>query len=160
MIRPYLAEDRIACIQIFKSNSPQYFDNSELTDFELWLNGQDQKILAYRNSKVEQYFVIEEENKVVGCGGYYIITDTLIANMAWGMIDHSWHKQGLGHQLFKFRIDEIKKAHPNHSISLNTSQHTFPFFERFGFKVTKITKDGFANGMDKYEMLLMSKDLV
>ncbi len=43
MIRPYVAEDRSACIQIFKSNCPQYFANSELIDFEVWLNGQDQK---------------------------------------------------------------------------------------------------------------------
>jgi len=154
MIRPYVAKDRTVCIQIFKSNCPKYFANSELADFEVWLNGQDQKKSAYLNSKVEKYFVIEEDKKVIGCGGYYIASDKLIASMAWGMIHHDFHKQGLGQQLFQFRLDEIKKAHPNYDVSLNTSQYTFRFFEQFGFKVTKIASDGFANGLDKYGMLL------
>ncbi len=112
------------------------------------------KKIAYRNSTVEKYFVIEKEKKVIGCGGFYIVSENLIASMAWGMIHHDFHKLGMGQKLITFRLDEIKKAYPNHNISLNTSQHTFRFFERFDFKVTTITSDGFAIGIDKYGMLL------
>jgi len=156
MIRTYLPEDRASCLKIFKSNCPKYFDISELNDFEIWLNGQDHQKMAYRNSKVENYFVIQNDDDVIGCGGYYIVPDTPKAGMAWGMIHHDFHKQGLGQILFRFRLDEIKKTYPRNDISLCTSQHTFRFYERFGFKVTKITNDGFAKGIDKYDMLLQA----
>jgi len=52
VIRPYIAKDRTACIQIFKSNNPQYFDDSELADFELWLDAQDQRRVACTQKKV------------------------------------------------------------------------------------------------------------
>lgn len=153
MIRTYLAKDRTSCLKIFKSNCPQYFDISELKDFEIWLNGQDHQKIAYQNTKVENYYVVQKDDEVIGCGGFYIVSDTPIASMAWGMIHHDFHKQGLGQLLFQFRLDAIKKTYPRNDISLNTSQHTFRFFERFDFKVIKITADGFAKGMDKYSML-------
>lgn len=77
-----------------------------------------------------------------------------MATMAWGMIHRDFHKQRGGQQLLEFCLDEITKDHPNHNISLGTSQYTFPFFEQFGFKVTQITPDGYAKGIDKYDMLL------
>lgn len=153
MIRTYVPRDRTSCLEIFKSNCPQYFDLSELNDFKIWLTGQDHQKTAYRNTKIENYYVIQKEEELIGCGGFYVASDTPSASMAWGMIHHDFHKQGLGQLLFQFRIDEIKKAYPKNDILLNTSQHTFRFFERFGFEVTKITADGFATGMDKYAML-------
>jgi len=154
MIRPYLAKDKETCIEIFKNNCPKYFVDAELKDFEVWLNGQDQNKLAYRNSNVEKYFVIEKEKEIIGCGGFYIASDNLLASMAWGMIHHDFHKLRFGQELFTFRLDKIKNDFPNHNISLSTSQHTYRFFERFDFKVIKITTDGFGIGMDKYDMIL------
>lgn len=152
MIRTYEPKDREACLHIFSSNCPLYFDKSEYKDFEVWLNAQDTKSLAYGNTKVEKYYVIEKEDKIVGCGGYYIVSDSLKASTAWGMIHCDYHKQGLGKQLFEFRLEEIKKTFPNHQILLATSQHTFGFFEQFGFKVTKIIPEGFGKEIDRYDM--------
>ena len=34
------------------------------------------------------------------------------------------------------------------------SQHTYRFFEKFGFIVKQISKNGFGEGLDKYDMIL------
>jgi [ribosomal protein S18]-alanine N-acetyltransferase len=39
-------------------------------------------------------------------------------------------------------------------IHLDTSQHTYRFFEKSGFSVKKISKNGYGEGLDKYDMIL------
>ncbi len=39
-------------------------------------------------------------------------------------------------------------------IQLDTSQHTYRFFERFGFNVKQISKNGYGEGLDRYDMIL------
>ena len=39
-------------------------------------------------------------------------------------------------------------------IHLDTSQHTYRFFEKFGFSVNQISKNGYGEGLDKYDMTL------
>ncbi len=152
MIRPYLPKDRLACISIFKSNCPKYFNASELEGFKVWLDGQDQGKLAYGNSEAENYFVVLIKERIVGCGGYYIKTENLEARMAWGMIHSDYHLKGSGKSLFQFRLEDIANKYPNSGISLDTSQHTFRFFERLGFEVNEIIPNGFGPGLDQYEM--------
>jgi ribosomal protein S18 acetylase RimI-like enzyme len=53
----------------------------------------------------------------------------------------------------EYRLKKIKKEFPTTNITLNTSQYTFKFYEKFGFSVTKIIKDGYYHGLDKYDMV-------
>ncbi|SVC90586.1 uncharacterized protein METZ01_LOCUS343440, partial [marine metagenome] len=39
-------------------------------------------------------------------------------------------------------------------IHLDTSQHTYRFFEKFGFIVKQISKNGYGERLDKYDMIL------
>ena len=153
MIRKYHSKDRKRCLELFKSNCPVYFADEELSDFETWLDGQDKEVLAYGNSAEEVYFVIEESQEVIACGGFYIVRNKPLAKMAWGMVDNAHHKKGYGMQLLQYRLDEITKNYPDHAIALATSQHTFPFFEKLGFVVEKITPNGFGEGLDQYDMI-------
>jgi len=73
--------------------------------------------------------------------------------MVWGMIDRSIHRTGIGRKLILYRIEAIKKARAACAITLNTSQYSYPFFEKTGFRVTKITKDFYAKGLDRYDMV-------
>lgn len=152
-IRTYQPADRNDCIAIFKSNTPFYFDVGEQPDFEKWLNGQDENRLAYETTAIEKYYVITNEEKVVGCGGFYIPRNEALGNMVWGMITYSHHKKGFGRKLLTHRIETILNNHPNYNISIDTTQHSYQFFEKFGFKTTKITKDFYAKGMDRYDMV-------
>jgi N-acetylglutamate synthase-like GNAT family acetyltransferase len=96
--------------------------------------------------------VTELDGKTIACGGFYIVKDMPIANMAWGMVNKKNHRQGFGKQLFQFRVEQVNKLFPQHIIVLDTSQHTYNFFIQFGFSVTKITKDGYGPGLDRYDM--------
>lgn len=153
LLRPYLAQDRLLCTELFHGNCPKFFDSSEFAGFESWLNGQDKGQPAHPNSAGDHYYVLTIEDRVIACGGFYLIKDQSTANMAWGMVHYDFHRQGIGRRLTEHRINQVLQLYPNHSIILDTSQHTFPFYERLGFSVTKITKDAYALGLDRYDMV-------
>jgi predicted GNAT family N-acyltransferase len=151
-IRAYKPTDHDACIGLFKSNMPKYFAPAELPDFEQWLDDQDE--LTGENNTAEQYFVVELNNMIAGCGGYYIKENKKEASLTWGMIHSGLHKQGLGSKFLQYRIDAVKSVCNNCTIVLDTSQYSFSFFEKMGFRVIKVTKDFYATGIDRYDMVL------
>lgn len=153
IIRPYKPTDRQACIEIFNSNIPAFFALEELDGFESWLNSKDLAQLAFESNQTEFYYVIEIENRIVGCGGFYIPQNGGEARMTWGMVEKLWHKKGIGRKFLEYRIEQIRLLNPNVGIALDTTQNTFRFFEKFGFKVTKIQNDYYAKGLDRYDMV-------
>lgn len=140
-IRSFRPTDMQMCLALFASNTPHYFDPSEGADFEHYLTG-----------KPDHYFVAEEDDRIVGCGGYYIDQDKKVAGMTWGMVLNSEQGRGIGKRLLTVRLRQIVHDHPDVAILLDTSQHTYRFYERFGFVVTSITPDGFGPGLDRYDM--------
>ena len=51
-------------------------------------------------------------------------------------------------------FDYIKNNFSGVEIYLDTSQKTYKFFEKFGFVVEKISKNGYGVGLDRYDMFL------
>jgi predicted N-acetyltransferase YhbS len=147
-IRAYNKEDFDSCMDIFKKNLGKFFDPGEEEGFISWLQSQSD----------EKYYVIEEQGKIVGCGGIFVDEEKKTAGLAWGMVHPSKHKQGFGKVLTTFRINKLKKKYAEYEIIVVTSQHTVGFYENFGFVTGQITKDGFAPGLDKYEMTLSGKN--
>lgn len=152
-IREYRPEDRQACIAMFRSNLPKYFDPSELADFETWLDGHDQGVLAYQSTSIERYYVVIDNNNILACGGYYLDRDGSRASLCWGMVDGAYHKKGYGRKLLEFRLQEFSSKYPDYPIQMDTSQHTFPFFEKLGFVIVKITENGYGQGLHRYDMV-------
>jgi ribosomal-protein-alanine N-acetyltransferase len=152
-IRLYQAEDKKTCIELFKGNMPKYFAISELPEFELWLDAWERKKMQHRDPAVEQYFVIEVMNEVVGCGGYTKVNNDEIT-LTWGMISQSMHGKGIGKTLLQYRLGIVKSLFPNASVILDTTQLSYVFFERLGFKITGIIKDFYGQGLDRYDMKL------
>src|ERR1700720_5055581 len=142
-VRLYSPLDRAACLAVFDSNSPQFFNLAERPDFERFLDAVDCS-----------YFVMEHDGAIAGCGGYAIAEDASLASLVWGMVRADLHKLGFGRFLLLFRLREITKAGGVELVRLGTSQHAAPFFEKQGFKVTGIRKDGYASGMDRVEMVM------
>lgn len=153
LIREYKASDRAACIAIFKSNMPLYFAPEEFPLLENWLDSKDKNEIAYENNHAEHFYVVEKNSKVVACGGFYLTNGT-DAKITWGMVENSFHKKGIGKEFLLYRLEEIRQMYPESTISLDTSQHTFSFFEKMGFTVTKITKEGYGKDLDRYDMIL------
>lgn len=144
MIRPYCNEDKEAAIHLLRLNTPQYFHPSEESDF-----------IEYLDKLIEHYFVVEERGNVVGCGGYNFVENNTIARIAWDMIHPDFQGQGVGKKLTLFRIDAIKKSSSAQSIVVRTSQLAYPFYEKVGFELDKVTKDFWAEGFDLYQMKMV-----
>ena len=150
--REYTKADHEACMDLFDSNCPPFFDSSERELFDNWLTGIDIGRYARENIKVSHFYVVENEQGIIACGGFYLLTDSPFARLSWGMVDRKMHKKGIGTEFFRYRLEEQKKKYPNIKMALDTSQHTFRFYEKMGFAVKKITPDGYGAGLDKYDM--------
>lgn len=147
-IRPYRSEDEEACLAIFTSNQSNFFAEQEPDTFRRWLRK------SYDNDDMN-FYVLWLDGEVKGCGGYVLNSDRTKATLAWGMVHSEYHNSGLGTALLDFRIAKIKEAITNGYVyALDTTQLTAPFFERVGFKTTRIRKDYHREGLDRYEMEL------
>ena len=129
---------------------PLYFTQQEAEQFEQWLD----HFRTKDENSVDCYYVLEVNGLVVGCGGFGYLYTSKTATLAWGLVHRNHHKQGLGKQLFEFRISQIKTMFPEAEILLDTTQHSYSFFEKLGFKIEKITNDFYAKGLDRYDMKL------
>tara|TARA_B100000085_G_scaffold83653_1_gene75472 strand:+ start:293 stop:766 length:474 start_codon:yes stop_codon:yes gene_type:complete len=142
-IKPYKQKYFDNCVDIIESNTPKYILPIEHLAFK-----------NYLLKKNKTYFVLFNGFNLVACGGYGINDSQTKAGLSWGLVHRKHHSQGIGSYLLRFRIENIKKKYPSVNIHLDTSQHTYKFFERFGFKVRKISKDGYGEGLDMYDMIL------
>lgn len=152
-IRKYRDSDKDSCMEIFKTNVPTYFTLEEVDEFDRFLT----KLNDPEATNNPPYFVMELENKLIGCGGFGDkkgIDDMDSITFVWGMIDRSYHKKGFGEQLLLFRLEEIKLQFPGKPVILDTTQFSYTFFEKYGFKTVKITENSYGEGMHRYDMVL------
>jgi ribosomal protein S18 acetylase RimI-like enzyme len=137
-LRPYSPLDRDSCLAVFDSNTAQFLDPDTRREFQEFLDRQNCS-----------YFVMEHEGAIVGCGGYAIEQDKALARLVWGMVRSDSQKLGLGRYLLLFRLREITKAGSIQMVYLDTPQHAAQFYEKQGFKVIGLVKDGRVEMMMK-----------
>lgn len=139
--RPYTAAtDRAACLAAFNSNVPQYFDDSERSEFT-----------GYLDTLEDHYAVVLLNERVIGCGGVALNAGT--AHLCWGMIHRDWHGKGFGRALLDYRLHYAESLIEVTAIALATSQHTEAFYAKKGFETQSVTQDGWAAGLHRVEML-------
>jgi N-acetylglutamate synthase-like GNAT family acetyltransferase len=146
-IKPYTKQDRLGCLVAFKSNVPKYFTNQEVFDFEDFLTRLDNEDF---NTK---FYVIHYHDKIIGCGGFGDRHNDGKITLAWGLVHRDFHKKDYGKLLLLHRLEQIKQLNLNLPIVVDTTQYSFGFFEKHGFKTTKITKDFYEKGMHRYDMV-------
>ncbi|AZA84390.1 GNAT family N-acetyltransferase [Chryseobacterium lactis] len=132
------------CIEIFRSNLPKFFALEELPLFENFLDQYTE----------ENYFVVKTDDKVIGCGGFFLDTKHNTAGLSWGMVHADYHAKGIGKAFTQYRIDLLKKTYPSLPYKIETSQHTAEFYKKNGFRTVEIVPDGFSKGIDKYIMIM------
>jgi len=142
-VRQYSEGDLAACLAVFDSNMPKFFNVSERAGFEEFLA-----------RKRWPYVVLEYLGEIVGCGGWAPEEGGAAISMTWGMVRRNLHGNGLGRFLLLYRVREAAKMPGAERVRLSTSQHTAGFFQKQGFKVTEVEKDGFAPGIDRIEMAM------
>lgn len=143
-VRDYQPSDRAACLVLFDSNVPKYFQLHERVEFAEFLD-----------DLPGPYLVLEEPDRtIVGCGGYARESDGRIAHLCWGMVAADQQGRGLGQRLTEERIRRACADFELEVLGLDTSQRTRAFYERFGFVATRVTPDGYGPGLDRVDMRL------
>ncbi|MFC6998509.1 GNAT family N-acetyltransferase [Rufibacter roseus] len=142
-IREYTASDKPMVLHLLRLNTPEYFSPEEEPDLD-----------HYLEHEIEQYFVVEVEGEVVGCGGYNFSEDLTVGKISWDIIHPDYQGRGVGGQLLRFRIDRLKELKHVQVISVRTSQLVYKFYERNGFTLLEVVKDYWAPGFDLYRMEL------
>ncbi len=140
-IHPYSEEFFDQCIAIFLSNQDRYFADYELDEYTVFLQ---------RVAHTESYFVGIEQQRVIACGGFEEWDDEMV--LTWGMVERQHHGHGYGKILTTYRIQAIQSRFPERTIKIETSQFSHGFYEKQGFTIQSIEKDGFEPGLDKYTM--------
>jgi len=140
-IRNYQHSDQSEILEILKLNTPAFFSPEEEKD-----------LIYYLGHEIESYYVIEEDNKILGCGGFNLSDNPEVVKISWDIVHPQSQGKGLGGKLLKFRIEEIKKIDGVKIVSVRTSQLVYKFYERFGFETQEIKKDYWAEGFDLYRM--------
>ena len=144
--RVYETRDRDACIDVCRGNVPKFIAEEEVVLFSRFIDEQVPSSCRYVVGRVD--------GAVVACGGLARDGERQVATMCWGLVQRSWHGRGLGSALLVERMAWLSREElqAGWKFELQTSQHTYRFFEKFGFRVGGITPNGFGGGLDKYEM--------
>lgn len=143
IFRKYEPGDFSELEEIFFSNVPLYFGSDEWPDFAGFLKSDIGEDCCYD--------VVLLDGKVIGAGGIAKKEDGRVV-MCWGMINSKQHKMGFGKVLLEHRISLAEKLYPGKLIEVDTSQHAFGFFEKYGFKTMDIVPDYWTDGLDLYKM--------
>lgn len=140
-IRKYNENDRNLVIDIIRANTPRYFAPEEEADF-----------CQYLDLHLEQYFVAEYDNIVVGCGGFKLFEDHV--KISWDMINPNYQGMGIGGLLLTHRINKIKEDLSVNYIIVRTTQFVYKFYENYGFSLIEVQPDYWADGYDLYKLQL------
>ena len=127
---------------MLRLNTPKYFSSDEEND-----------LIDYLANHIDHYYVVEINNKIMGCGGFNISPDGSKGVISWDIIHPDAQGKGAGSALVKFRIEKMQQAGVAH-IGVRTSQFAYKFYEKMGFTLTEIVKDYWAEGFDLYDMII------
>jgi len=144
LIRQYSSYDYDSVLELIRLNTPTYFSREEEKD-----------LADYLKFKIQDYFVIDLNNQIVGSGGINYSDDKVKGIISWDMIDPKFQGKSLGKMLLEHRITILKDINSIEKIIVRTSQLTYPFYEKSGFEIIKIVKDYWAKGFDLEEVQLL-----
>lgn len=146
VIRKYKTEDSVALLQIMRNNVPKYFADTEIEDYE-----------KYLNHEIQDYYVAVMDNRIIAGGGINYDRDKHLAKISWDIVDIGYHTQGIGTLLLKHRLEVIANRKNIKTTQVRTSQYAYAFYEKNGFKLLETHKDYWAQGFDMYKMVLQNK---
>jgi ribosomal protein S18 acetylase RimI-like enzyme len=122
-IREFSAEDLEACVEIHRSNQPDFVDPGDLDSFVALLEG-----------GTSYFLVIEHDGDVIGCGGLELVGDPDSATLVHSMVHREYQRRGFGSALFAAQLSLLE--HEERPIDLRTTagDEMAGFYERLGFE--------------------------
>ena len=152
-IEPYNRKHKTACLVAFESNVPIFFTEEELGQFAYFLDHFEANVYPNSNQRRTYFYVILDHGELIGCGGYGDKDGNQRISLVWGLIHSDFHRKSFGSTLLKFRLEAIQKHFSDTAVYLDTTHHSSPFYEKFGFQLTKVVPDYFEAGMHKHELI-------
>ncbi len=146
MIREYTGRDKKQLLNLLRLNTPHYFAPSEEADFVQYLD-------HYR----EDYWVVEEDGKIIGSGGINYFLDRKEARISWDIIHPDYQGKGIGKQLTLHRINHLQNNAAVSVVYVRTTQLVYQFYQKIGFVLETTQKDFWAPGFDLYQMKMVLK---
>jgi hypothetical protein len=149
--------DRAACLAVFDSNVPRYYHPHEREMFVAFIDSGH--FLPARLHKVGapagHLYVVKREGVLAACGGWYL--DGTVANLSFGTVDRSMHRQEIGTFLLDARLKAIHDDGRATVVRLRTTPLVQGFYERARFKVVV---DGNTRGLvDEVPLVELRRDL-
>jgi N-acetylglutamate synthase-like GNAT family acetyltransferase len=140
-LRAFESGDLEACMALLHGNVPRFFTVNEASDFRAFLE------------QPGDYFTLWLDGRIIGCGGYWLNNDGT-AHLTWGMVDAALHRRGYGQMLLLERLRCIALEAPGTAVILDTTQHSAPFFARYGFQTVRVTPNFYAPGTHRHDLRL------
>jgi GNAT superfamily N-acetyltransferase len=85
------------------------------------------------------------------------MNDEHAAALTWGMVRRDFHRQGIGRQFLRYRLNAIREHGRAQVVQIHTVQLVQAFFAREGFAVVDVIPNGYGIGLDKVIMRLQVK---
>lgn len=136
--RAWCRADEAACLALFDANCPAAFAPNERAEYA-----------AYLGAARDDYRVCELDGRVVGAFGLAGVGPDQLA-LHWILLDPAVQGRGLGAAMMAAVADA---AGPRTRVQIAASQHSAPFFARFGAELVRRTDDGWGPGMHRLDML-------
>jgi N-acetylglutamate synthase-like GNAT family acetyltransferase len=121
-IREHQPEDLEACIEVYRSNEPDFLAPEGLENF-----------IEFLKLGTSYYLVIEHDGDVIGCGGLELVGDSDSSTLVYGMVHREYHRRGFGTTLLAARIALLEVEDRPIDLWMRTSTASMPFYGRFGF---------------------------
>ncbi len=138
--RFYLPEDAEACLALFDANCPRFFAPGERGDYAAYLD------------RVSGYRVCVTDGVVSGTFG---VAPGLPgrAHLNWILIDPALQGVGIGREMMRAATADASGRGAT-VLDIAASQHSAPFFARFGACELSHLPDGWGPGMHRIDMEL------
>ncbi len=141
-IREYEAKDKNEVINLIRLNTPEYFAVEEEDYF-----------IKYLETEIELYYVLLNDQKIVGCGGINFMDNNTIGKISWDIFHPDFQGKSLGTKLLKHRIEKLNSINGIQKIIVRTSQVAYKFYLKQGFELLEVKKNYWAEGFDMYNMI-------
>ena len=141
-IREYEPKDKNEVINLIRLNTPEYFAVEE-----------EDYLIKYLETEIELYYVLLNDQKIVGCGGINFMDNNTIGKISWDIFHPDFQGKSLGTKLLKHRIEKLNSINGIQKIIVRTSQVAYKFYLKQGFELLEVKKNYWAEGFDMYNMI-------
>lgn len=138
----YSSEHRDAVLDLFDSNTPDYFLVEERPSLEAYLD----------ELPGPAWVALASAGDVVGFGGVSFSNEHS-AWIRWGMVDRDHHRGGIGRQLLETRLAWIAANSSARQVRVGTTAAIAGFFQRFGFDLETVIPDGIGPGVARHVLV-------